>query len=268
MNEAPDRLEILTMNVGNPSRERAERQLEWLAGRSEDVLVLTETAPSRGCALLAERLAAARWEIRLPPLVEGERGVMIASRAALEDRDGDLLSYLPARAERATLAGGLVQIIGAYVPSRDGTAVKTNRKRTFIDALTSALGPGAPPSGVLIGDLNIIEPGHRPRYAWFQNWEYEFYRDLLHAGWVDAYRLRSPAAIEHSWVGYEGDGYRYDHTFVSAELAGRILNCAYIHETRELAITDHSAMTLALALAGAQRLNVGEPLSGERATLF
>jgi exodeoxyribonuclease-3 len=267
MTQTPERLEILTLNIGNPSRERAARQLDWLQRRPEGVVVLTETAPSRGCDLIVERLSEARWEVRFSRPVEGERGVLIASRVRLAERGDDMLGYLPARAERALPAGTTLEIVGAYVPSRDASAGKTERKRRFIEGLSDGL-EEAPSCGVLIGDLNIIEPGHQPSYAWFQKWEYDFYRGLLDSGWVDAYRLCSPEGIEHSWVGYEGDGYRYDHAFVTAGLAERVLSCAYVHETREHGLTDHSAMTLTLQLAGAQPLEVEESFTGEPATLF
>jgi exodeoxyribonuclease III len=46
-------LSLLTFNIGNPSEERARRQLAWLAGRDEHVLVLTETKASSGCEVRA-----------------------------------------------------------------------------------------------------------------------------------------------------------------------------------------------------------------------
>jgi exodeoxyribonuclease-3 len=267
MTQTPETLEILTLNIGNPSLQRAERQLDWLTGRGEHVLVLTETAPSRGCDLIAERLSQACWEVRFPRPVEGERGVMIASRVRLAERGDDLVGYLPARAERALIVGAMLEVVGLYVPSRDASVAKTERKRRFLKGVSGAL-PAAPPAGVLIGDLNIIEPAHRPPYAWFQDWEYDFYSGLLDSGWVDAYRLRSPDATEHSWVSYDGDGYRYDHVLVSAALAERVVQCGYLHETREYTLTDHSAMTLTLRLEGARHLEVEESLTAEPATLF
>jgi exodeoxyribonuclease III len=41
-------LSFLTFNIGNPSAQRAQRQLAWLADRPEQVLVLTETKASAG----------------------------------------------------------------------------------------------------------------------------------------------------------------------------------------------------------------------------
>jgi exodeoxyribonuclease-3 len=48
-------LSILTVNIGAAARERAEVMLRWLAGRPEDVLVLTETSGGAGTAYLLER---------------------------------------------------------------------------------------------------------------------------------------------------------------------------------------------------------------------
>jgi len=42
-------IKILSLNIGNPSLERAKRQCEWLKERPEDIFVLTETKCSGGC---------------------------------------------------------------------------------------------------------------------------------------------------------------------------------------------------------------------------
>ena len=46
-------LSLITLNIANPSVDRAAKQLEWLAARPEDILVLTETKASDGCRHLA-----------------------------------------------------------------------------------------------------------------------------------------------------------------------------------------------------------------------
>jgi len=56
-------LDVLTFNLDNPGRERAERQPEYLAARPEPVLVLTGTADSAGCDLLASQFTAAGYDI-------------------------------------------------------------------------------------------------------------------------------------------------------------------------------------------------------------
>ena len=56
-------LSLLTLNIGNPSPDRAQRQLAWLIRREEDVLVLSETKASAGCRLLAEEFTAAGYAV-------------------------------------------------------------------------------------------------------------------------------------------------------------------------------------------------------------
>ena len=70
----PPGLSLLTFNIGNPSPGRAERQLAWLAGRDEHVLVLTETKASVGCKLLAEAFTCAGYTVCFPSLAPGSTG--------------------------------------------------------------------------------------------------------------------------------------------------------------------------------------------------
>jgi len=48
----------------------------------------------------------------------------------------------------------------------------------------------------------------------------------------------SPNTQDYSWFGREGNGYRFDHIFISQSL--------YIHEPRLQKISDHSIMYMKL----------------------
>ena len=52
-------LSFLTVNIGAASRERAEALLAWLAKRSEDVFLLTETSAGTGTDYLLGQFPAA-----------------------------------------------------------------------------------------------------------------------------------------------------------------------------------------------------------------
>ncbi|GGO89618.1 hypothetical protein [Wenjunlia tyrosinilytica] len=110
----------------------------------------------------------------------------------------------------------------------------------------------------------------QPRYPFFRPFEYDFHRWLGEAGYRDAFRLLHPAAAEYSWVGRTGDGYRYDHAFVSGALERETGGCAYVHEPRtQTRLTDHSGLSLQLSLPGAQPLLVSNPTAApEPDTLF
>ncbi|MFT9479740.1 endonuclease/exonuclease/phosphatase family protein [Streptomyces sp. Mo3] len=256
-------LDVLTFNLNNPSKNRAERQLDYLAARPESVLVLTETADSAGCALLADEFRSAGYDVVFPPPpARGERGVMIVSRLATRPGPAGL-SYLPHRAPSVTVQTeeGPVDVIGLYVPSRDASPEKTERKTRFLEACHTDLPLGAVGARVVLGDFNVLEPDHTPRYRFFRPFEYRFYRWFAEVGYVDAFRRMHPDALEYSWVGRTGDGYRYDHAHVSTRLATSVRSCSYIHDVRTGPdrLTDHSALGLSLALRPAAPLAVTVP---------
>lgn len=266
-------LSLLTFNIGNPSLDRAQRQLNWLASRDEDVLVLTETKDSAGCRLLAEKFTAAGYHVAYPVPENGDYGVLIASKIPAHTDDfGSRVGYLPSRAAAITLhiPNHPVQVIGAYVPSRDASPEKIDRKRTWLGACHTALASRTDGSAVFLGDLNILEPSHKPHYAFFAPFEYDFYEQLTDAcGLVDAFRARHPDAVEHSWVGRTGDGYRYDHAHCTADLASRLADCAYLHQPRLDRLSDHSALTVRLTLDPGERLITSDPAAAdEPPTLF
>ena len=158
-------LSLLTLNIGNPSPDRAQRQLAWLVRREEDVLVLTETKASAGCRLLAEEFTAAGYavhysaarsrRVRHDDRQHRARGAGRRVRRpdrlpAVPGRSGD-----PARAGRAAAGHRPVRALRATpAPS------KTERKRKWLAACDAALASattGMP--AIVLGDLNILEPG-------------------------------------------------------------------------------------------------------------
>lgn len=267
-------LSLLTFNIANPSAERAERQLGWLAARDEDVFVLTETKDSAGCRLLADAFTQAGYHVNYPKPDNSDYGVMIASRVqACPDDLGERVGYLPSRVAAVTLPApdGPIQLIGAYVPSRDASAEKTERKRKWLTACHSALSTRRRDiHTVLLGDLNVLEPDHQPHYRFFAPFEYDFYRQLTEdCGLIDAFRQLHPEAVEHSWVGRTGDAYRYDHAHCTVDLAGMLLACEYVHQPRVDRLSDHSALSVCLGIDPGEPLITSDPATaGTPPTLF
>jgi exodeoxyribonuclease-3 len=269
-------LNLITVNLGAPSVERAHRQLEWLADRVEDVFVLTETKAAAGSMLIAEAFAAAGYTVTMPEHAPGELGVMIVSKVATEvDTIGAAVDYLPARTAGVvvTTTGGPLRILGAYVPSRDASLGKTERKKTWITRFHAALHATASDVPLLLlGDLNVLEPTHTPPHrGQFAPFEYDFYTGLTrrHA-LVDLFRHLHPARVEHSWARQVELGYRYDHAHGSAALAEQLTACEYIHKTRQTGpdgarLTDHSGLAVRLALTATTPLLTSDPSKAVRA---
>ncbi|MFJ4695181.1 endonuclease/exonuclease/phosphatase [Streptomyces sp. NPDC088766] len=252
-------LDVLTFNLNNPGRPRAARQLEYLAARPESVFVLTETADSVGCDFLARRFEAAGYSVTFPLPGRGERGVMVVSRLATRPGPAST-GYLPHRCVSVTVdtGEGPLDVIGLYVPSRDATEAKKTRKRRFLEDCRQTIPAGDAVRRLVIGDFNILEPNHVPRYRVFEPFEYAFYTWLGQVGYHDAFRGVHRQALEYSWVGRTGDGYRYDHAHVSTGLAAALRGCSYVHDVRtaEDRLTDHSALTVSLSLGPAAPLDI------------
>jgi exodeoxyribonuclease-3 len=225
--------------------------------------------------LLAEAFTAAGYAVHWPEPGPGEYGTMIVSTVAAtpDDGFGVRIGYLPSRAVAVILPApdGPLQVIGLYVPSRDASIEKTERKRKWLTACDAALAAAVSKMPtILLGDLNILEPGHRPRYPFFAPFEYDFYRAL--AGphrLTDAFRRLHPDESEYSWVGRTGDGYRYDHAFCSRALRSRITACDYLHQPRADKLSDHSALTMYLTVTPPASLPTSAPAAtSEPPTLF
>ncbi|RAS59715.1 exodeoxyribonuclease-3 [Lentzea atacamensis] len=269
-------LSLLTVNVGAPSIDRARRQLRWLAARPEQVLVLTETKATAGSMFLAEAFTSAGYSVTYPEHAPGELGVMIVSKlAATMDPLGAALDYLHARAAGVVVDTdeGPLRVVGVYVPSRDSTLEKTERKKTWLVRFSDALKRTASDESlVVLGDLNVLEPSHQPAHrGQFAQFEYDFYTGLteLH-DLTDLFRHLHPELVEHSWARRPELGYRYDHAHGSPAVVQRLMACKYVHETRELSpdgsrLTDHSGLAVRLSLTANRTLLTSDPTTAVNA---
>jgi len=252
-------LTIFCWNIQNPSLERVGKQFSWLHRQSADVFVLTECKNSKGCLFLEKCFQGYGYHVIFPKPIGDEYAVLIASKHRLTPSTfSNYVDYLRPRVASVKIAYSAdeFEIIGVYIPSRDSYekpgrsfVQKRERKRTFVNSLLSAL-ELAPvhTHRVFCGDFNILEPDHVPHYPVFEDWEYGFYRAMKKYQLKDAFRHLHPTAQEYSWVGRSGDGYRYDHSFVSLDLVPLIDKCYYLHEPRELKLSDHSALITILTV--------------------
>jgi exodeoxyribonuclease-3 len=277
-------LSLLTLNVGAPSLDRARQQLQWLAQRPEDVLVLTETKATPGSHLLAEAFTAAGYAVTFPEHASGELGVMIISKLRTTiDPVGAAMDYLPARAAgvQVDTTDGPVRVVGVYVPSRDATVEKTERKKSWIERFDSALHATSSDAELLVlGDLNVLEPSHTPTHrGQFAPFEYSFYTGLTDQHQlIDLFRHLHPERVEHSWARRPDLGYRYDHAHGSPGLAQQLTACDYVHETRDIAsdgarLTDHSGLAVTVSATATAPLLTSDPTTAiaqaqPEATLF
>jgi exodeoxyribonuclease-3 len=247
------RLQLLMLNAQSSSPERARRQADWIgAQEGAGIVVITEVSSGPGGDALASALAGHGYHSIVAPS-SGTRDyrTILASRDATLGTVPSGIGVLSHRAPAATVTAGGHQagLLGLYVPSRGPKDRRNEDKRAFQAAVIRAL-PGflARFDGPVIvaGDLNVVEPLHQPRYPVFGSWEYDFYRAFAAAGMTDAYRACHPDDAGHSWYGRGGNGYRFDHAFITSAHARLVRDCGYLHQPRRQGLTDHAAMTLTL----------------------
>jgi len=248
------KLRLLTLNISGPSLARAGLIASFLGEVDADVVVLTETRDNEGTRTLLHWCRTQGYLVTGDlPSTSGERGVAVARRVG-PDRvppaaEVDLTHRLVIDDIAREPSG--IRLVAAYVPSRDASQRKIDRKRTFLDQMATAL-RGVTQGGrvVFMGDLNIVGRTHVPRYTAFKSWEYDALDEIAAAGLSDVFAEINPGVQVHSWVGRTGRGYRYDYAFVSADLMDTIQSCDYLHAPRERGISDHAAVLLTINVPG------------------
>ena len=106
--------------------------------------------------------------------------------------------------------------------------------------------------GVLVvGDLNIVAPGHRDALPYVLPEETTAYEVLTSGlGLVDVYaaaHVGSPDAAEPSWVDHSGAGCRYDYVLATADVAPGVWTACLDQTPRTRGLTDHGALAASLS---------------------
>jgi endonuclease/exonuclease/phosphatase family metal-dependent hydrolase len=235
-------------------------QAHALAAREPDVVALQEVTerswplwraaleviglPHAACSLTGADPAR-------QPAARRRGGVLIAAREPLS-----LADPLPVPRPESTVAARVagVEVHTAHVPNAANGWTKPDTLRALREGLEARTGPA-----VLCGDLNTPRREHpdgtvisfardsRERLREERGTEWDegelcVVPGLAEIGWTDCFRtLHGYAAKEPSWTYPRGGGgYRLDHVFCSPELEPRA--CAYHHDWREAALSDHSAL--------------------------
>jgi len=265
-------LQVLTLNVGAAALARAEAILAWLDDQDTDVAILTETSAGAGTELILSSYRRAGWAVAHTPSSDGDRGVAVVSRVPVVRSLAPAFAAvsLPHRVTGFVLGTDpQLAIVGVYVPSRDRSLTKTEKKQTFITSLLGALHalPAELNGRLLVGgDYNVIGRDHHPAHPGFLPFEVAML-DQMHAlSLVDAWTHIAPGQQAHSWIGRTGDGYRYDYLHLARPLLDRLGEVDYRHDTRQTRLSDHAALTLRLAVAG-ERLPVTD-LAADALALF
>ncbi len=129
---------------------------------------------------------------------------------------------------------GMMKVCGVYLPHK--------KKHRLFDILHQEA-QGETPL-IIAGDYNTGINGIDQKGTSF--WYTDELKQLAKLGMKDAFRAVHDQKREYSWYSHQGNGYRYDHTYVSEVLLPLITHCEYLHQWREDKLSDHSPMLITL----------------------
>jgi len=126
-------------------------------------------------------------------------------------------------------------LIGVYLPHK--------KKHRLFEHITDIVADSDQPY-IIAGDFNsgknyIDQVGNSFHYT-------AQLAALEREGVADAFRHVYADIKEYSWYSHQGNGFRYDHTYLTASLLPAVKDCYYIHEWRTSKLSDHSAMMLVM----------------------
>jgi exodeoxyribonuclease-3 len=241
---AASEVRIYALNAHNPSLQRAQELVDWLIGTQHNVLVLTELRRGDGGRRIIASLEADGFTVICPLTDTQEQYTTLIAAKGFTVTPVPPPPFDPrVVVVDLTSTGGVVRIAGVYGPSNGMTAESSINRVTFQQRLLLHLEPLAGPRLCVVGDLNVVEPGHQPHLPAYAEHDYDFYRGLLALGAADAYRATHPDGNDHSWLSDRFGNQRLDHLLIADQLIGHLDNVQYDHEPRIRRISDHAAIT-------------------------
>jgi exonuclease III len=228
---------IVSLNIRRGGERRADSIFDWIEAQTPDVIVLLEWEDNSVGNDIKHRIektglcvaTAVAGPAPSTGILVGARAKFISQRITPKGSDkGELL--------RVDIASN-ARLLAAYFPH-------DSAKTPFFHAcMTEALNSNQIPF-LFLGDLNTgrndldIE-GHGSLFH-----DSDLFEALeSQAGLIDLWRAEHGIRREWTWRS-RLNGFRIDHAFANRRFLDRYpsTRCSYDHRTREVGITDHSAL--------------------------
>ena len=227
---------IIAWNIRQGGGSRVNDQLAVLAEANPHIIVLSEFRNNANGTTIRSTLLRRGY---LHQVVTGAsqevNSVLIASKFPCDSKlfpNSD--KNFPHAIARADFAA--FRLYGMYLPHK-----KKNRLLPFL--CEEELDDDVP--SIAIGDWNTGKNGIDQEGKSF--WYSEYLNRLESRDYFDAFRAIHGPVKEYSWFSHGGNGYRYDHCYMSGCLRAILNDCSYLHAWREDGLSDHSPMVVELA---------------------
>ena len=227
-------LRILSWNIRQGGGSRIQKQVNALESEGPEIVILSEFRNNDSGS-----------KIRLALLKAGYRYQNV-SAALTNDNSAAIFSKLPCNQRLFPQSDEIFphnvvcndydafSVFGMYLPHK--------KKHKLFDFLLTEISQGKP--AILAGDFNTGKNHIDQKGNSF--WYEEKLFALEKQDYVDAFRHKHGSVQEYSWYSHQGNGYRYDHTYLHKSLLPILTDCVYLHDWREQGLSDHSPMLLSL----------------------
>lgn len=228
-------ISILAWNIRQGGGSRTADILQKLREQNPTIVVLSEFRNNENGRKLRIGLLQQGYRYQVASGASGdENTVMVASQApcgsALFPESDENYPHAIVRADFPVF-----RLYGLYLPHK-----KKHKLFQFLeDELAFDESKRKRPT-IITGDWNTGKNGIDQAGNSF--WYSEHLTILEKRGYVDAFRRLHGDDREYSWYSHQGNGFRYDHTYVDESLANVLKECRYLHAWRENGLSDHSPM--------------------------
>ena len=227
--------DILSWNIRQGGGTRLSGIVKVIEQKSPEVIALSEYRNNKSGILL--RTSLLRLGYRFQVVSHAQKDVNSAILASKYPCSTAIFPKCDIEYDHNIVCGRLpaFDIYSVYFPHK--------KKHRLFEFLTEQeLSPDRP--AIIVGDYNTGINGVDQAGKSF--WYEEQLLTLGKLGYIDAFRAVNGDKKEYSWYSHQGNGYRYDHTYISDDLVPFIADCQYLHKYREEGLSDHSPMLLTL----------------------
>ena len=236
-------VKLLSWNILAGGGRRTDDIVAAIQAHAPDIITLQEFRRGSAERDIVEGLKKAGLKfIHIPETEGAENTILIASKYGFDagpflPEPNSPLHLLEAYFSAESL-GYELSLIAVHFPQKKAQIPLFEALKNDSESLLKT-------KALIIGDMNCGIPHIDSDSKTFLATQY--YQDLLHTGWVDAWRSRHKDAHEFSWVSPRtGNRFRYDQILASPNLDGRISSVSYDHKVRENKYSDHSLILVEL----------------------
>ncbi|MDF1694986.1 MAG: hypothetical protein P1U56_04110 [Saprospiraceae bacterium] len=228
-------IKIVSWNIQAGGGNRISSLVQCIKKSKAHIIVLSEFRNNSNGIILRNRLLREGFRYQGVTAAKAqENSVLIAAQLPFSTQlhpQADLIyanNIITAQFSAFTL-------IGVYMPHK--------KKHHLFEYIHTLISSSSNPF-LIVGDLNTGKNFVDQKGDSF--WYTDQLNSLEEIQMIDAFRYLHGEVEEYSWYSHQGNGYRYDHTYVSETLTSLIKSCNYDHSWRINAISDHSPMFLEL----------------------